>query len=314
MENKSFDNVSWLLGDPISNFCMSIVDDFVRTNADFHYKAGLYPRIIRSTDGKCCEWCSKLAGVYEYADVSGRGNDVFRRHRNCGCIVVYDPADGTKQYQNVHSKGWMSEEQYQTIRELQDSSDEISLRNVHKQHNNRQKQSEYVDSLLNNFSSRDSRWSRKTNVAKIEDLPDLFGRKELNCDITIREDAGIKTVIHEHLHARSISCVGSEEEVKRMYSLHYKIEEGSVELYAQEICKMYGIQYHQSYPQYVDPLRSINKLCNISWNDAEFAKLLFDQPVENRYNWLENEATKLLKLKNQEDKIPELKRYLQELQ
>lgn len=74
------------------------MDSTVKTNADFQYKAGLRPKIRRMTDGKCCEWCSRLAGVYDYPDVP---KDVFRRHANCGCVVEYDPGDG-KQTENVH--------------------------------------------------------------------------------------------------------------------------------------------------------------------------------------------------------------------
>lgn len=113
MGNKSFDNVSWLLGDPITNFCMSIVDEAVRANADLHYQAGLSPKIVRTTDGKCCEWCSRLAGTYDYDKVSNTGNDVFRRHRNCGCVVEYYPGDGRKQ--NAHTKKWSQATDYDKI-------------------------------------------------------------------------------------------------------------------------------------------------------------------------------------------------------
>lgn len=105
MENKSFDNVSWLLGDAITNFCMSAVDDSVKANADLHYNAGLLPKIVRTTDGKCCEWCNNLAGIYDYEKVRNTGNDVFRRHRNCGCVVEYRP-DNSGKRQNVHTKKW----------------------------------------------------------------------------------------------------------------------------------------------------------------------------------------------------------------
>ena len=84
------------------NYARSIVDSTVQANADFQYKAGLRPKIRRMTDGKCCEWCSRLAGVYDYPDVP---KDVFRRHANCGCVVEYDPGDG-KNVRNVHTKQW----------------------------------------------------------------------------------------------------------------------------------------------------------------------------------------------------------------
>lgn len=90
----------------LENCLEGYVDDFVRENADFQYRAGLSPKIERRAMGKCCAWCSRLAGTYEYADVSDRGNDVFRRHKNCHCIVNYVPANGAKRRQNVHTKRW----------------------------------------------------------------------------------------------------------------------------------------------------------------------------------------------------------------
>jgi len=89
------------------NYARSIVDSTVKTNADFQYKAGLRPKIRRISGGKCCEWCSRLAGVYDYPDVP---KDVFRRHANCGCVVEYDPGDG-KNVRNVHTKQVRSEEE-----------------------------------------------------------------------------------------------------------------------------------------------------------------------------------------------------------
>lgn len=93
----------------IENFLEGTVDDCVQENADFHYQAGLSPRIVRQTVGKCCEWCSKLAGTYDYEDVKDKGNDVFRRHKNCHCIVSYNPGNGSKRRQNVHTKRWTNE-------------------------------------------------------------------------------------------------------------------------------------------------------------------------------------------------------------
>ncbi len=94
-----FDDVKWLLGEPIVNFTQSIVDDSIKKNADFHAKAGLQPKIIRKTAGSCCKWCQSLAGSYNYPDVP---KDVYRRHQNCRCTVDYKPGDGKKK--NIWSK------------------------------------------------------------------------------------------------------------------------------------------------------------------------------------------------------------------
>lgn len=94
-----FDNVKWILDEPIVNFSQSIVDDSIRENADIHYQKGLTPRIIRKESGKCCKWCRSIAGIYAYPDVP---KDVYRRHQNCRCTVDYYPGDA--KVQNVHTK------------------------------------------------------------------------------------------------------------------------------------------------------------------------------------------------------------------
>lgn len=94
-----FEKVSWLLKEPIVNFTQSIVDDSIKTNADFHAKAGLTPKVVRKESGNCCKWCRAVVGVYNYPDVP---KDVWRRHNRCRCTVDYHPGNGKKQ--NAHSK------------------------------------------------------------------------------------------------------------------------------------------------------------------------------------------------------------------
>lgn len=101
---ENYDEIAYMLREPIINFTQAIVDDAVRANADFQSKAGLSPKIVRTSTRKCCAWCNSLAGVYDYDKVSDTGNDVFRRHQHCKCLVEYEPGDGTRQ--NVHTKRW----------------------------------------------------------------------------------------------------------------------------------------------------------------------------------------------------------------
>lgn len=100
-EAEKFSDVAWILKEPVVNFSMAIVDDVVKENADFHYNAGLSPKIIRKESGNCCDWCREIVGVYKYPEVP---KDVYRRHRYCKCTVEYIPGDGKKQ--DVWSKEW----------------------------------------------------------------------------------------------------------------------------------------------------------------------------------------------------------------
>ena len=97
-EADDFESVSWMLNEPVTSFTMSAVDDTLRENVEFHGRAGLSPKVTRISAGGCCEWCSQLAGKYDYPV----DREVYRRHNYCRCVVLYDPGDG--KVQNVHSK------------------------------------------------------------------------------------------------------------------------------------------------------------------------------------------------------------------
>ena len=96
---ENFEDVSWLLGEPIVNFTQSIIDDSIRKNAEFQHQFGLQPEIIRKSYFHCCEWCQEVQGSYKYPRVS---KDVYRRHQHCRCTVDYDPKSG--KIQNVWTK------------------------------------------------------------------------------------------------------------------------------------------------------------------------------------------------------------------
>lgn len=97
---EQFDDVAWLLDEPVVNLSQSIVDDTIKENSEFHARSGLTPTIVRKSSGKCCDWCNAIVGVYEYPSVP---DDIYRRHRYCKCTVEYDPGDRSKR-QNVWTK------------------------------------------------------------------------------------------------------------------------------------------------------------------------------------------------------------------
>ena len=94
--------VKWLM-EPIVNNSEAFFDDFVKANAEFRTKVGLKATITRTVYPGCCEWCEKMAGTYDYADVP---DDIYRRHEFCRCSVTYQ---SQKTSQNVWSKrSWES--------------------------------------------------------------------------------------------------------------------------------------------------------------------------------------------------------------
>ena len=136
---SSFDDVSWILGAPVVNFSQNVVDNHIKANAEFHYKSGLKAKVIRTTNGKCCDWCDKLAGVYFYPKVD---KDVFRRHDRCDCTVEYYPGDGKKQ--DVWSKQWSNEKTKQ--------------------------QNKNTTNTIHNYESVKEEWLKNYKEAKINDL------------------------------------------------------------------------------------------------------------------------------------------------
>lgn len=145
-----------------------------------------------------------------------------------------------------------------------------------------------IDKALNHYCERKSKWSGKTIVLNREQMPRANGRKEWNCDISLRNTAELKTVVHEHLHARSVSYYDSA-----VYVQNRNAEEGAVELFAQEICKKNGVSFNGSYSEKVKPLHIINNILR-NGDRFTFAKQLFDIALPERYNWIRQQADQLI--------------------
>lgn len=69
------------------NITNSFHDDFIEENARFRSRAGLKVYVERRTSGKCCPWCTEVAGRYL---MSEQPEGLFRRHDNCDCVIIYD--------------------------------------------------------------------------------------------------------------------------------------------------------------------------------------------------------------------------------
>lgn len=101
---EKFDDVAWILQEPIINFTQSAVDATIKANVDFQGESGLHPKIIRTVHGADpCDWCSEMAGTYKYPNVP---DGVYARHDRCRCTVEYDPGDARRQ--DVWTKDWRS--------------------------------------------------------------------------------------------------------------------------------------------------------------------------------------------------------------
>lgn len=169
---EKYEDISWILEEPVTNFTQSIVDDAIKRNAEFQYKAGLKAKIIRKSTGHCCDWCEEVAGEYEYPDVP---KDVYRRHRFCRCTVEYDPGNGRRQ--NVHSRKWRDigkEDKFEKRKITNDSPDFYVAPNSTvfiKEHRKYIGKSNY-DTLMEQYTNEESRKFIRTAYRKSASVGD----------------------------------------------------------------------------------------------------------------------------------------------
>lgn len=140
------------------------------------------------------------------------------------------------------------------------------------------KESKKINEEIDYLFNRKSKWSGKIIVTK--DLRGT-GQKEWNCDISLTPNAKYADELHELIHARSISY-----ETEAIYMQFYNIEEGSVELLTEEICKSKGISFIPTYEEQVKHLRRINRRAKLYTKDFDFAVDLINEEVPNRIEWL----------------------------
>lgn len=111
---QQFDDIVGEFCRECENYSLSVVDEHIKKNAEIQNSAGLSPKIERYCGHSGCDWCSSLAGTYEYEKVKDTGNDVFRRHRGCTCTVVFIPINGKAE--NAHSKYYIPDKELIELR------------------------------------------------------------------------------------------------------------------------------------------------------------------------------------------------------
>ena len=233
----------------------------------------------------CCSACADLDGKHFKIKDMMPGKNAPPMHPNCRCSVsAYEDDAEYEAWLDFLDKGGTTEE-WEALKAAeipQDSEGNTVGFNPFRMLSGDLKEATVqLDNLLNGYSKRKSKWSGTVQVMPREEMPGVAGRKNWDCSISLREDANTKTVIHELLHARSVSYYNV-----KAFQIWREIEEGTVELYAQEICEKNRIAWKGSYLNIVKKLRAINQILGICENDYDFAKQLFDIEMPNRYNWL----------------------------
>lgn len=108
MASKESGSIAMLTGNT-ETLTVSVVDSWIRTNAEFQHGAGLEPIIVREWDGvkgshdtKNTDLCESWAGVYKYGT---EPKEIYSRHVGCGCVVTYYPDKRSQGRITALSKG-----------------------------------------------------------------------------------------------------------------------------------------------------------------------------------------------------------------
>lgn len=230
------------VGAAAENLNNSMYTDYVKANADFRSRAGLKVYVIRTSDGKCCEWCDKQVGKYVYPDVP---KDVWRRHKRCTCEITYvneragtydrisytDRKDGKKLVTNKQVTRLTPEQAAAKEREILDKkpltfgrkSDIIKL--DRKEHNtgvfsslNIPMQKREVLSLCRKYSIDTKGITFKIQRSeKLMAMPfygstdyNNIGRIDLFPNAFTSEEELLKTILHEKCHVMQLRKHGKE--------------------------------------------------------------------------------------------------------
>ena len=205
------------------NYSMSVVDDSVKANAEYQFKAGMVPKIKRIMHGfKPCKWCQALAGTYEYPDVP---NDVYRRHQNCYCTVTYTPV-GSKRSQDVWSKKWGKERDFEIEqrkraadnekrkREKLDENRKVLLKKINSGEVtltlNKEKQNDHMEATHKDGKSY--------STIPADDLQGIINKKAGTGEIYIKVNGQIKEVIDA---GRDVGYNISTRENTNRITVHY---------------------------------------------------------------------------------------------
>ena len=242
-----------------------------------------------SGDDGVCSICSSLDGVEVDMDkeFDFKGKILFRGHHmlppahpRCACAVEY-----IEESTSIYPK--------ESVPEIKVS---ITQKDSQKEYTTEEIESiaAQTEEIVSKHISIPSKWSGNMviddkGIVNSEGVVVNYG-KLWDCDILTKHETAPAIILHEQIHARSISYYDSS-----FYDIYRYIEEASVQLMTQEICKIEGIEIIPSYyDEKSDILRTINRRINVCNNTYDFAKKLIEMPVTKRLDWLSNEMYDIL--------------------
>lgn len=228
---------------------------YLNDTALLRYKdAGVeYVQVWTVLDERTCETCGSY---YEKVYPIDKCPHV-PLHANCRCTVL-PVVDGAEYEDGLDflSKGGTTEEwkrlkkkEKKDILKIDDKGDLHT--DLKAMSDDLAERSLQVSHCLNTLNLPESKCSGVTKIVTAKELPKAVGRTKANGDILLGKDAGIKTIIHEHLHTRSVL------NNRTAYRENKWFEENACEMLAEEICNKSGVSYKRTYKNVTEPLRDI---------------------------------------------------------
>ena len=264
--------------------------------------------------GTACEACRALDEKHFDADKMMPGENAPPMHPNCRCsVAAYIDDDSYNEWLDTYKEHGLSYKEWKASNNSMADTDRRGRALYNKGLSNAgiKERSQAAYSLTEKYTVRKSKWSGETivNDEKCKNER-IAGRKEWSCDILLSSACQDRTVIHEHLHARSGSYLNPFSIIR-----YKNMEEASVELLAREICKAEGIGFTPNRNHKVDYLYEMNHKLNICDSDLDFATALFAKSIKRRYNWLSEKVERNISTKNLSEKEKEkLKKMLKSLE
>lgn len=249
-------------------------------------KHGMMGKTIKrwcsADDDRVCKVCKALEGT----DVEMDGLFDYKTklpnttrlnppaHPHCRCTVLYIEKEPPKYGQEFYVNPY--HEKMPNFTEPSDRKDAVRDETKLAQISDMARK---ADSTVAKYIQKESKWSG--NVAW-NSKTETVAAKNWNCDILVRPEVTLHSLIHEHLHARSISYFNSNT-----YVSHIGFEELAVEFFAREISKTENVEitYVPAY-NLVEELYYINHTLRLANTNLEFAKMLLMVPLPERKEWL----------------------------
>ena len=157
--------------------------------------------------GTACEACRALDEKHFDADKMMPGENAPPMHPNCRCsVAAYIDDDSYNEWLDTYKEHGLSYKEWKASNNSMADTDRRGRALYNKGLSNAgiKERSQAAYSLTEKYTVRKSKWSGETivNDEKCKNER-IAGRKEWSCDILLSSACQDRTVIHEHLHARS---------------------------------------------------------------------------------------------------------------